>query len=587
MALLKTRPELKLYAPSEVRPGDSFIAEVVVNARRPVPVDRLSARLIGEERVTIGSGKNSRTARKRWLSLEAQLSGKSRMVGERRYRARFDVPADVPPSYKGCQASIEYWIELHADIPWWPDARASFVIPVVHPAGQVVSQPLVFSSRPSGPKGKEPHIEASIDDAYLSPGGVIEGRVALSNVDSNRYYGIQVHLRGKQTAKIRRSRSSSWCFEYTLNVPLARAVEGEPIPFRMRIPAVPPSQQSTHFSLEWVLEVRARRRFAMDEVVGARVVVVPADSQRPKSKRVLPPSVGSPRVAALWQAVAAELGLRFDGSSLQGRVNDTEVQVVRDSHDGGTYLTGTLTFEDLGLGLDAGPLGGFSRYVSGEPRVQWPNDRHYFTGRDLGQVEPFAKAWLARNFPHELVDADDQTLVIQHKGGGRTAEELKRFTIDIFELARNLAVARAQILAPTCFSRTAVQQWQRLAAELGSTLRLGDMSVVGTYEGRKASVLTVWSERAPAHTRIELEPQHAIAEREQVVWSKGEELPGTRREVRAAFERVCQGALECKAETQRLCVAIPAPLRKSTDVFERLAALVDLELALLKRRGYR
>ncbi len=592
MALIKKRPELRLLAPPQVRPGETFVAEVIVRARRPVPTSSLDVHFVGEERVTIGSGKHSRTARKTWVTLHARLSKARRMVGEQRFRVRFAVPPTVPTSYSGCQARVQYLVKIHAAIPWWPDARASFVIPVVPPPADAPARPFVFSSNPSGPTAGEPHVEASLTNTVLRPGGVVEGAVALSNVDTSRYYGVQVHLRGRQTSVVRGSKRSSWCFGYTLTVPLARAVEGQPLPFALRIPNIFPTCRGAHYSLAWAVEVCAQRRFARDTVIRAPVTVLPRDAQREARprKRVLPPTVGSPRVAAIWKRVAADVGLRLRGDTLVGNIGPTELCIARDVRgSAGNYLLGTLSFPNLHLGLDGGPLGGFSRYLSLAQRVLWPDKHHYFIGRDLAQVRAFASALLPRNFPHELADASDECVIIQQKGAGQTHTELLRFARNMRLVAHNFPKALARVPAPKEFSRTAVASWRKLAAKLAGGLELTHMAVCGSYDGRRASVRTVWSGPGPQYTEILIEPLQPIPENHLMI--RNAEDPqmtrNLRRGVREQLQAATAGALGYAIKKRSVSVTISAPLRDHRAALAALEGLVNLELALLRRSAYR
>ncbi len=593
MALLKKRPELRLLAPPEVRPGQEFVVEIIVRAERPVPIDSLDVQFEGEERVTIGAGKHARTARKRWVALHAQLSKARRMVGEQRFKVRLRVPEGVPPSYVGCQARVEYLLKIRASIPWWPDARASFVIPVVQPPAEGEETPFVFSSDPSGPAAGEPHVEASLANTNLRPGGMLHGAVALSNVATSRYFGLQVHLRGRQVANVRGSRNASWCFEYTLNLPDKDIREGAPAQYSMRIPEVQPTVRGEHFALSWVVEVRARRRLARDVVIRAPVVMLPRDptAQARARKRAVPPTVGSPRVNAVWKRVAAEVGLALEGDTLAGNIGHVRLVVRRDARGAeGNYLLGTLTFPSVQLGLDAGPLGGFARYVSLSERLEWPDKHHYFVGRDLEQVKAFATNLLPHGFAHEIVDASDELLVVQQKGSGQTQTELRRFVRNMNQVAHGFAKALAQVPAPSQFTGPSVQAWRRIAEGLVGELELTRMAVTGSFDGRRASVCTHWTNRGPWQTEVSLQPLQPINERLALKWSAADgPLPetGLRSDARAALSAVSKGTLGCSIAPRLLSVSLPAPLMEAEPALDTLRGLAQLELALQRRSAYR
>jgi hypothetical protein len=593
MALLKKRPQLRLLAPPAVRPGESFVAEVIVRAQRPVPIDSLDVRFEGEERVTVGSGKHARTASKCWVALHAQLSKARRMVGEQRFKVRLHLPENVQPSYVGCQARVEYLVKIRASIPWWPDAHANFVIPVVLPPSELEAAPIVFSSNPDGPVAGEPHVEASLANTNLQAGGVLRGAVALSNVATSRYFGIQVRLRGRQVSKVRRSRTTSWCFDYTLNLPDREIHEGKPVPFSMQIPAVHPTTQGEHFALSWVLEVRARRRLARDLVVRAPVVVWPRDDAAGArgKKRLVPPTVGSPRVIAVWKRVAAEIGLSLEGDALVGNVGQVRMVVRREaSGSEGNFLMGTLTFPSVHLGLDAGPIGGFARYVQLHERLEWPDEHHYFQGRDMEQVRAFATNWVPRGFPHEVVDASDEMLLVRQKGAGQTHKELHRFVRNVNLVAHGFAKALARVPAPSQFSQSSVAAWRHLSDELRGELELTRMAIQGHYDGRRASVCTHWSNRGPWQTEVSLEPLHPLNDSHALRWSSADgPLPQTRmpRGAGEALATLTRNALGCTLAPRKLGVSLPAPLTQADAALGSLRDLVNLELALQRRSAYR
>ena len=76
MAVIKHRPRVRVRAPKRVHPGKQFLAEIDIHAEREVPVNEVTAVLVGTEHASIGSG-NSRTSRSvRVAQLGAQVFGK-------------------------------------------------------------------------------------------------------------------------------------------------------------------------------------------------------------------------------------------------------------------------------------------------------------------------------------------------------------------------------------------------------------------------------------------------------------------------------------------------------------------------------
>ena len=105
------------------------------------------------------------------------------------YAFRFELPPGLPPTYHGKRCGAEYVTTVRAVIPWWADAKADFDVYVSQPPAEEnpVFEPVLFSSDPMGPKAREPHVEGSLASSAFVPGGVVEGALALDNVQWNSY----------------------------------------------------------------------------------------------------------------------------------------------------------------------------------------------------------------------------------------------------------------------------------------------------------------------------------------------------------------------------------------------------------------
>ena len=589
-SLLKKRPYLKLLAPPEVRPGANLAMTLVLDVERPVDIDAIESVLMGTERVTIGAGKHAQTSRVQLLRLPLQqLSARELKAGVLRVPLRARLPAELPPSYRGHQAVTEYYCRVRVRIPWWPDARGDFEIPVVYPPHKVETQPHLVSSSPRGHRGTEPHLEASLSSLHLVPGHVLRGSVALFNVAYNRYHAVSISIVGSQTSVVGSRRSKVKAFDFTHEIPLAAPVEGQAIPFAIRVPEIPPTATSHRWALAWVVRFVARRRFARDLSVPVSVAVLPRGSRLSNRQQRALPRVGNRRVAAVWKNVAQRLGLGFDGEQLTGKLEGVEVSLRRE-HRGrqGIYLVATLNYPRLHLAFDAGPREGFSRFFDVASHQLWDEGRHTIAGRHVEQTAAFVKAWLPRRLPYSIVDACDDWIVFEKKGSGQDPELLYRFASWVTGLAKAFPQAVAHIPPPEIFSSRAAASWERAAVALGGRLEKARMAISGSFEGRRAKIVTEWNSTLLIGTRISLRPSQSLPERACFSWLKDAGVPlvrarrGALREHLAVMEPGVDGLWVTR---QKLEMSVTAPLRDAELALERLDHLLALERLLARRRG--
>lgn len=588
--MLKRRPTLTFLAPPAIYPGYPVEGTVVTRALRPLDIDALDVWLGAAERTTTGQGKYEVTQITPRLTLRARLSSRALLAGEQHFVTNFTIPHDCPPSYAGARSSMQYIVSVLVDVPWWPDARASFRLLVLPPPSSPNAKPALMSSNPRGPTADEPHAEVALADTFLVVGGVVEGAVALFNVGFHHYTAITVALVAEELRSLRTSESTELgCYE--LQLPLSRPSEGEAIPFQLRVPNVQPSARGTHWQLAWFVDVTVRRARGASLRVRTPVEVLPERSTRPASTQPLRLSehVGSPRILAAWRAVAERTGAHFDGQTLSASVGPVSVVVARE-HRGerGVHLTARLGYPHLRLGLDAGRLGSFERYLPGHARVQWPNADHYFSARDLAQATSFARAAVPRDFGYGIADADDECLWLETRDPGFDHGSLEAFLRAACALAARIPAAALALPFPSQATPALRQVFASLAQSLGATVSAADVSVRGTWEGRPVEVATVWSPGgAPVHTRVRLDAEVRPPERFWGRYSSDAVPSQVRGEARVALTEVLARCWELGVEPERLEAILPAPLGAPPLALDALSALGRLEVALHRRDAYR
>lgn len=505
MGLIKSRPRLKLYLPASVRPGESFVANLELDAKKSVRVETVGLTFIGMAQATIGSGQYASTERRQLHGQRAVVIADAEVPkGKSEHRVHFDCPENVPPTHRGRMTSVDYTIEVRIDIPWWRDRVQTFVVPVSMPQHEAerTAHSRVYSSAPDGPSGSEPHAEVSLVDATVEAGGVLMGAVALGNVEYARYVGVDLSLVGYERALVDGRRSETELSRHTLHVSTENAGEGVALPFRMGLPAVVPAFESEIVGVRYLLEMRARRRFARDLVLNIPIELVPgSERSRQVDLRAAPPTVGHDRVERLWKQLGEPRGLELVDEKLSASVGEVNVTVRRDHRGGrGVYLVAELRYPSLDLGLTGGRMSALGRLFERDSVVPAPWDAKFgLNARDPEQLKPFAAAMNGACATAKLTTLDDSLLVLEHRSSGLSSPALERFLDLTLRVARAIPRARLAIPAPRGFD---VDAWRKLASEVNGSLAIARMSIRGELPGARLEISTEWSGSRPLETRV-------------------------------------------------------------------------------------
>jgi hypothetical protein len=598
LAFLKRRPTIKLRVPREIRAGQTFEGEIILDARRPVPIESVTVELLGSEWAQISGGEVSIGRTVIFVRLGGVLSGATELqAGPTRYRCVFELPRDAPPSYHGVNASTEYRVKVHAAIPWWPDAEGSFEV-LVGPgtvADERPGRPQVFSSAPSGPDAQEPYVEGSLSASVMAPGDTISGAVALGNVRWSRYKVVKVALIGWQTVLIGRRRDEREVSRYQLAIPIDKAEEQKPIRFDLRVPddGLPPTWQSTLWQMRWFFEVKAELRWGSDLILRVPVMIVPRQGAResavPVATAYAPPSVGSERIQAMWRDVGRELGLSFENETLRGRAGGatpTEYEIRRE-HRGkqGIFLVAELSYPSLGMDLEIRRGTGWFA-LQRIPLGDFTFDRkHVVRARDPAQVAAFAASVLPSMKQLDVVSLDDERARIETRDSGQNPKRLRGFVERVSWMARSLVAARLHLPPPAPFVPF-LHEWQDVAERLKGQLHPGGMAIHGEIDGLPAEIRIEWSGGEPEAATLQVRSEASLGDHlvDLVAGQDGEialddALPVSG-DARPLLRSLARGARRLRVERQQVTLSLPGPRFDAIALYERLEAMRKLCLLL-------
>lgn len=593
--MIKSRPKIQVRVPREIVPGKDLHVLVMLDCRRPVPVDFVDVTLEGTEQWTF-----AKSHRKIDLCrLGARIHGAGTLpAGRTELPVRIPLLESAPPSLRTNYGGIEYTLTVHASVPWWPDARGSFelkVVPAAVPSPD--TEPARYSSRPSGPQAAEPHAELSLASSWTRAGDLVTGAIALSNVESNRYSEIELALVGTLTLYRQGTTSVLTRIEalrYAVKLSAEQAREGEMIPFQFRVPEdAPPElpfgmrptadQRTTAcvLSLHWYLHADVGVRWGWGPKLHVPFRVLPRSS-RPEDAplRRAPPTVGSDRLRKVWEEVGARFGLVYEGQALRRQLGATALTIRRE-HRGrdGVFLVAELAYPPLHLDLVVEPASAVRRVIGGGVLIgdgEWDRD-HHVIARDpeqsaivLRKLHPRLPRSKRAELPRidgtrdpELRRMDDRSMTVDVR---ESASVLEGFARGAVQLAAIVEEVRADLPPPTAM-RAVVDEWRALARALSGSLETSRMCVRGQLGGLPAEARVAFAaDGSPLCTWLSVEPSTPLDAEQVFAWRA--EMGPASDAIAARFKGsvaelcavVCQDTTELDLQPDRVLVRLPHPL---------------------------
>ncbi len=560
MPLLKTRPDVALFAPRLIEAGREYRARVVLRCREPLPVNAVVIEFVGEEFWYTQSqygrhGESSVFFRSSVCPHErGELS-----EGEHAFDVRFEFPPDVPNSYRGRHVEVSYTARVHVDIPWWPDARARFALNV---RGAVTELPpqrrQVFVSALEGPHAGMPYFELSLSSHELEPGGRVRGSVALAGVEARNYQQLQATLWA-----VERVTGFLGAVEHFVRVAqwnLEVAPKGEEladvVPLNLRLPAnLAVGFEHRRVALTWRLQVEAVIRWTTDP---SMMVPVYVRHRLPGEEEIesLPPAVGTRRQQLVWRDAGRRSGYDYADGALRRTVGKCEVRLRPESRRTGSWVVGEIHYVDLGLGLEL---------RSGQLRAR---EKRQLDALCQGITDALARL--------RLLDVDDTRMRFERRGD-RNVGPLVHFAEQLHELAVQLEDSRVDLPPPAELEHQ-LDQWRAVARRLGAVLHTGSLALGAEWDGHRVEVRTRFKPTGqPDRTTVDVFTPESIARRHHLTWhaeapdSAPIELPASARTLQVASES--------------LSLELVAPLRQVDDAATAAEALLALARRIVRRPG--
>jgi hypothetical protein len=565
---MRGRPSVKTFLrPAVAVPGSPLQVEVVLTSRSDTPIDYVEAKLVGTAWMQVGRYGSSQ----RLLEQRARHEPRTLTKGEHRFASRFDLPEGLPPTYRGGVAWVDYTLAVHASIPWWPDRRQSFAVPVGAPARDFGATPQSFVSSLEGPRGSTPFLELALESTALEIGGVVAGAVSTSNTQHATIRALDLVLVG-----IEASAQSSYAYDaprHRWRIHDGQPSEGQSVPFRVALPRnLQVGFATPIFEVRWTLDVIAEVVWGRDVTLRVPVTLVPGRITQPAkgAARWVAP-VGRERRGITWSTVAERHGMVNDAAEERMSANvGGAALVISTQHRGAAGLHWVATVKWAALGID----------LHAEQRswtdVFAPNrlDLGKFTARAREAAQGLAVLGgrtldaLAR---FDEATVNDDGAVLASRARAETLAQLDAFVRDAVVAGQALALGIARVPAPQVMEAH-VEAWRAFASQLGGQLQVGSMKITSTSFGPEAvEIETLWSEPGRVEgtaVRVRLSPP---LEAELDLAS-----PATSAESRQLAKSISEGARSVSFGPSALEALLDGPLADPSSAEPLLVSLTDL-----------
>lgn len=518
---MRSRPDVKLLLkPGVVQPGERLRTEALFLSKSETPVDFISMRLRGTTKIGVGSGKGRSVYEGVFFEREWRSKAMKMFKGEMRLAAAFDIPANMPQTYFGGDASIAYLLTVYVSIPWWPDREEEFHVPVALAAAPAPDPvPRTFATSTLGPSGTDPFMEMSLDATQIAAGDVVTGSISLQNLRGRKIRGIDLSFVETEIVTLPRPDTRE-AKRFRLRVHDGSPVEGAAIPFRVRLPdkATPTFDtkgvvrgQMSFLHVRTHIEVRAVVAWGEDVVLRVPVkVATKASAPRQQLGWVAP--VGRERQMLVWRAAAEHAGLIADPDAqrMTTQSGSVTVEVTAEHREKDFFLIAKLGWPNLGLDLEVNERKwtdalALNLVRSGDERI---DERFAAHVREPAQAKAIVET-LASVMDFEEVAINDVGAVLAKRGAPHVPEKLEPFCKAALRAAAAFDESLGRIAPPQLFVAD-VPAWEAMAERLRGRLDIGRMWIRDAHVGTDSVELGAVWERRGIHLgsaiRVKIDP---------------------------------------------------------------------------------
>jgi len=530
---LPAAPLVEVRIPGEVFVGRPTPIIVEVTPKVPIDIEFISVAVQGNQYWVVGSGKSAVRHAIQYPNLGMRLAEASRLTEKQEFRTAFTLPPDTAPTHEHSFVHARLHIKVHVSIPWWPDGRYRFDIPVRVPPPPLVARQPVMTRNTADP-GK-PRLELSLASNAVVAGEALTGSFALYHVDDDKPRTVELalvprfHLFGRGRIRERTGSSHS----YQVAMPAGGA--GKMVPFSLQLPPdlTPTFQCGTH-TLAWSLVAKFGGWFGPSGAVGVQLLVFDRAAAAVAPQLAVPPRLADQQVVATFAHVAqahgwsmAEPGEAGDPVIARelGPCTLSIAYVYRG--EAGTALVAMLAHPSLGLDLEVTP-GSLARHAffhdieaGVEGLTKWDRD-HHVRARDGVQAVPALRAMVPAlaQVPAgaSFVRWTDDAIVYERPISTLDARDLLALADAVAPLAPAIEAALAVVPPPI---ESDVGAWREVAKALDGELVVGELAIDGgRLDGVPATIALQWDgDKRPRGLRVTVgDPQVASELARQVAF---------------------------------------------------------------------
>jgi hypothetical protein len=512
-------PEVEVFAPTTLFAGREASVEVVITAEEATKIDYVDVRLTGHQGWRIGSGKHAVTQRAKYPELVARVREKGELpAGATRVRTSFPLPHDMPPSHSVSPAWA--WLELYVRvaIPWWPDGKYKFILPVRRPPpADVERKPYAIRSTATV---NEPRLELSLSSTTLIAGESVVGSLAVFHLDDRK--PREVDLTFVPSFKLYRGRRyyerRGETLELTVTIPAGGA--GTSVPFRFRLPdTITPTFTSYTHELAWWLIAKSGSFFGPRVEVNAPLEIYDASAAARTERLVAAPRLTDERIAGVLAEFATQQGwervVDEDDPDLilyERPVPSWDRAAILLGYayrgQAGSFLVARVEYPSLGLALAVTPSSRVREMLSKDIEIDlaaWDRAFHV-DARSPVQTQPFLRSAVpsvlqAIESLGPVRSWNDDAIVFERAVSTVRPNELALTSMALDALAR--ALAAVPVESPPGLD-VDFGEWQRMAKRFDGEMSPGDLTIEGTCDARPVTIALEFDGETPVrlHARV-------------------------------------------------------------------------------------